>query len=537
MHNGLQNQKEQGFSGEKQSFKKMKWGFQLFVFLFFSVWLYWWTQNNPLPDGYQNEYLHLGTCFDLFDALMRGDVWHLRWYAYTSYWAWGFYIPPWFGMFLTGKSLTTAILSNLWYLALLIWSMSQLNALLGQKYSLLLLLFCPAVYGAMTRFEPNFANIAFMSFGLLGVIKSEGFSHRRWSLLWGLALGVGLMMDRLTLGFFLIPAMFPILLSREFWAARSRIKNVGLGLVTTILLTVAYYREFFIRHSAELFSQAPVGEIDSSGTLVVQENVLPWLYYPLNLLDSQAGYAIGALMLIGLIQSVMRRQDKNIQILLSSILFPLLLFTIIAKKQPYYLMPALVPLSLLAAYFSRLSQAAIGFGVIGWLALGLGAFELPRSIFPENWTAPKYVLAKPPSGLDWKLHELTESLDTEAKEVIVFSEDQLFFEGFVVSALREKLDGHVRGITQDPVGIWEFQAEAKYFIWVTQENYQGDDWPKKSQIEIELISDHYELSELPAISEAMMKQKENFQKIGEWDKERRKVILFERVNDSKRDGE
>ena len=498
-------------------------------FSFFSSWLVWWTQNNPLPDGYQNEYLHLGTCFDLFEALLRLDLWHLRWYAYTSYWAWGFYIPPWIGMLLTGKSLSVAILSNLWYLGLLIWSVLQLDDIIKQKYSLPLLLFCPAVYGAMTRFEPNFANVALMAFGLLSLLRSQEFSNRSWSILWGFALGIGLMMDRLTLGFFLIPAIIPIGCQREFWMDRSRILNLGMGLGAVLLLTIAYYREFFIRHSAELFSQAPVGEIDSAGVLVFQENTVPWLYYPLSLLDSQAGLVAGALMLFALFQAWTRRQDRNIQILLSSVVFPLLLFTIIAKKQPYYMMPALVPLSLLASYFSRASLVAVVFGMISWLSLGAGLFAHPDSIFPEKWTAPKYVLAKPPSFLDWDMDELLEQLDREAKEIIVFSEDQTFFEGFVVLALREGLDGHVRGITQDPIGVWEFRSEAQYFIWVTMGTNE-EDWPRKSQIEIELLSDHYELSELPEISAMMMELKDNFKKRGEWAKENRRVILFERVN-------
>ena len=299
------------------------------------------------------------------------------------------------------------------------------------------------------------------------------------------------------------------------------------GLLAAGCLSVAYYREFFIRHSAELFSQAPVGELDSAGSLIVQDNAIPWLYYPLSILDSQAGLIIGSLMLIGLFSSMIRKKSLDMKILLASVFVPLLLFTIIAKKQPYYLMPALVPLSVMAAYFSRLSVLSIGFGIFSWLSLGMGLFEYPSSIFPENWTAPKYVLSKPPSFLDWDVDELLEEIATDTKEVVVFSEDQMFFEGFVVLSLREKIDGNVRGITQDPIGVWEFNQEAKYFVWVTQEKIT-EDWPRKSQIEVELISDHYQLSELPEISTMMMEQKQHFQKTGEWAKEKCRVVLFQR---------
>lgn len=512
---------------EKPSQKpKLSIALPILIFLVFSAWLFWWTSNNPLSDGYQNEYLHLGNAFDIFEALLQLDFWHLRWYTYTSYWAWGFYLPPWIGMFFTGKSLSMAILSNLWYLGLLIWSMEHLDRHFGLKYSLLLLLFCPAVFGAMTRFEPNFANIAFMAFGLLTVIRSQQFADRRWSLLWGVALGLGLMMDRLTLGFFLIPAILPIIWQKKFWASKSQKWNLLLGIGVTLLLTFAYYREFFFRHSGELLSQAPVGEIDSAGSLILQDNPIPWLYYPLSLLDIQAGIVIGSLMLLGAFYSWKRKASIEMQILQFSIVPALIFFTIVAKKQPYYLMPALVPLAIFASYFRRTSLLAIGFGVLSWLSLGWGMFEMPRSVFPETWTSPKYVLAKPPSSLDWDLSTLVQRMDQDATEVIVFSEDQTFFEGFVVLEIREALDAHVRGITQDPIGVWEFKEQAQYVLWVTQsENY----WPSKGRIETELIADHYKLAELPALAEGIVEMKGDFRLVEELRKEGRRVLLFQRV--------
>ena len=67
--------------------------------------------------------------------------------------------------------------------------------------------------------------------------------------------------------------------------------------------TIAYYREFFIRHSSELLSQAPVGEIDSAGTLLTSTNPIV-MYYLFSLLDSQAGWAIGLLMLMGVFYAI-----------------------------------------------------------------------------------------------------------------------------------------------------------------------------------------------------------------------------------------
>ena len=41
-------------------------------------WFFYWVVNNPLPDGYQNEYLHVGNAYDLFSALIDFDIWSIQ---------------------------------------------------------------------------------------------------------------------------------------------------------------------------------------------------------------------------------------------------------------------------------------------------------------------------------------------------------------------------------------------------------------------------------------------------------------------------
>ena len=103
----------------------------LLCFLLMTAWLIWWTSQNPLPDGYQNEFLHVGNTFDLYESLVRLDWWHVRWYAYTSYWPWGFYAVPMVLLLPFGKSIQLLVLSNVLYLALLMWSMIRL----GKRYN------------------------------------------------------------------------------------------------------------------------------------------------------------------------------------------------------------------------------------------------------------------------------------------------------------------------------------------------------------------------------------------------------------------
>ena len=290
-----------------QKLKKYQ-GIGLFFGTF--VWFLWWTSHNPSPDGYQNEYLHVGNSYDLWDALCSGDWWHLRFFMYTGYWPFGFYMLSWPTLFL-GRGLFFLLLGNMWLLAVLIYLFQKHK----QFAQLFLLLLSPAVFGSLVRYEPNFANVVCMSVGVFALYHG-GLTHRKNAIIWGCALGVGLMVDRLTLLFFLLPAVLPFL-----WKASQNVwKNFMWGCGCALLLTFAYYREFFLRHSEEIFPQIVRGEINSAGVQEEVENPISALYYICTLVDAQAGPVIGVVMLISLVMALRKKEKtKRDWMLLSSV--------------------------------------------------------------------------------------------------------------------------------------------------------------------------------------------------------------------------
>ena len=180
----------------------------LFVlWLLAGAYLLWWVHGNPLPDGFQNEYLLVGNAYDLWGALVDGDIWHLRWYMYTGYWPWGLYAVPWPFMTILGPTRLALILGNLIHLAVLLVAMRSLGHAVGGKLGPLLVVLCPGVFGTLVRYEPNLATIAWTSAGLACLVRSNGFERQRASWGFGIALGLGLMMDRLSIAFFLLPAI------------------------------------------------------------------------------------------------------------------------------------------------------------------------------------------------------------------------------------------------------------------------------------------------------------------------------------------
>ena len=190
----------------------MRWSYLFIVWLSAAAYLVWWVSTNTLPDGFQNEYLLVGNAMDLWGALTTADIWHLRWYMYTGYWPWGLYAAPWPFMAIMGPTHLAMVLGNMIHLGVLLVAVNHMTRQLGGRWGALLVLLCPGVFGTLVRFEPNLAAIAWTAAGLAALTSSRGLQQRRWVWLYGACLGIGLMMDRLSVAFFLLPALLPLLL-------------------------------------------------------------------------------------------------------------------------------------------------------------------------------------------------------------------------------------------------------------------------------------------------------------------------------------
>ncbi len=526
------------------------------LWLLSAGWLLWWAGHNPLPDGFQNEYLHIGNAYDLWAALRAFDVWHLRWYMYTGYWPWGFYAVPWPFLAVLGPGRLALLLGNLVHLGVLLVAMRSLGRSLGAPLAPVLVLLCPGVFGGLVRFEPNLADVAWTAAGLAALVASQGLRSRRHVVLWGASLGLGLMFDRLTVGFFLVPAVLPLLAGAD----RRALGNLALGGGLAALLTAAYYREFFLRHTSELLGQAPIGEIDAAGAVTVTGGLFPWLYYPLSLLDSQAGPVVGALMLWGVAAAArtawsgwrragwQRGLATPQVVLLAAVLAPTTFFTLVAKKQVFYTLPALAPLAVLAATRGRAVWAGVAVGAWTFVALGTGAVPgrgLVSDVLPARWVSPRHTLAEPPSFETWPLDAAIAALPTAAAggqaagaagpgetgpALLVLSLDDRLFEGFVALAVREQVPGaQVRGVVTDPNGTYELLADQQALLLVVAD---GGGWPGRGALNRELLADGYDLTQLPPVAEAVSEAGEGFVEVARFDAGDLDLVVFERSPDA-----
>ena len=486
------------------------------LFLIIVLWSLWWHGNNPSPDGYQNEYLHVGNAFDLWESLVKGDVWSLRWHMYTGYWPFGLYMLAWPAMMFE-MSHRALFCTNLLLLCGMLSLFYRNRAFLA--FSLLLL--CPGVFGSIVRFEPNFVNFICLAVGLFSLQK-EGMKSKKGACVWGAALGVGLMVDRLTLLFFLVPAVIPVL-----WkSTKTEWKNFLWGAGTCLFIAGAYYREFFMRHMSEILPQASQGEIDSAGMVEQLSNPIPILYYPLSLIDTQAGPFIGLFMLYALVRRALYDRSTNFFILIFSFVPAVVFFTLLTKKQVFYTLPALVPLALLCTPYLRSGFPVLMGGILGLLSLGCGVGSVGTSWLPPAWVSPQHTLARPPTLESWPYEEMFSNVSSSPKEILVLSQDQQLYEGFLILAVREAFPGaKVRGVVLDPIGSVEFFREIDHFVWMGP---KGASWPTTGGIQAELISDHYDITSLPDIAQKVSSAQNSFQEVFVQDAEQGTLHLFVR---------
>lgn len=506
----------------------MRWIGLVILWVASAAWAVWWVRHNPLPDGYQNEYLHVGNAFDLWVSWLRADLWHLKHYTETSYWPPGYYLTAFPLLYVERllyetQSRMTLVLSNLVHLGVLLWGMAALGRALGGRLAPFLLVLCPGVFGSLVRYEPNLAAIAWTAAGLACLVRSDGLRARRATLGWGLCLGLGLMMDRLSVGIFLAPAALPML--ARGWRERAVWKNLGLAVGLALALCAPWYYAFFLHNAEELLAQAPVGEIDSAGQVTSAPG--PWapLWYPLALVDSQAGPVLGVLFLAGVgaaFRGPLRREKAA---LLASALVGTLFFTFIAKKQVYYTLPALPALAALAATWGRPGWVGLAGGVWSFLALGLGL--VPGGPWlPESVVAPRHVLARPPLDQRWPIDRAVALLGPDPQMVAVLSEDESLYEGFLVLEVRQRwMWASVRGVVLDPQGTYEWSRSTDSLIWVGP---TGQAWPTADAIQRQLLDDHYDLSALPPVAEAIASQGPAFVEIGRWRTEQVDVVALRR---------
>lgn len=478
----------------------------------------WWLLRNDLPDGYQNEFIHLYTLTEIFFRA-RDDSFAEAWpFLWGEYWPPGIHLTAASVMAVVGRSKNIAVLSLLTHLAVLLvavsWAGQKLRDARTGLVAATLVASYPAIFGNLRRFEPNIALAAFVAAAALLLVVRGRLHNRRDAIVFGLLCSAGMLVDRVAFAVYLVPlvgvAFAAIWRDRATDDWRPALKRWGIVLGIGLLLCTYYYVLFFKNHVWEVLTQVE-GEKTGMGET---SDVLPFLsirnlfYYPLSFIDCQMGLVLGAATGAGVALYIARGrallEPPSRRMLEVWILFGLGLFTVVAKKQPFYSIPLLAPIALVAALGwrtvslrpLRLASAAVVlfFAVhqVGFLTMDRGLAPTPgkwawlagHSPLPPGFLGYEYIQAAQPhyQALDLpRMVELCEGArDPLRPYVALFSEGQGAYEGQLMPTLRLDLDTRlVEGMLMTPEAFDENADHASCFIYVASGDHP---WPTRDTL-------------------------------------------------------
>ena len=249
------------------------------------------------------------------------------------------------------------------------------------------------------------------------------------------------------------------------------------------------------------------GEITYSGEHTEHRSLadpLTWLYYPLTLVDTQAGLVAGPLALAGGAWLLVRERSPGARALQGALAFTVFFISVVLKKQAYYSHPIL-PLAAISVVWLawRLRWPAARWGVVGiatfaslvqtfdgsWVARPLAnhriwtVFEEP---IPHPWIEPRYPQTDRPDHLGREVDELADWLVAQGwtedqGPVVVHAETQVLYEHALVTMLRLRLRSARVEVASESTDFAAVVPSARWFVYGSMTQEQT--WPTEGSID------------------------------------------------------
>jgi hypothetical protein len=159
---------------------------------------YWWLREAPNFPSLFTEAIHYAQTFWLIDALKNQDyAFFLHCLRNVELYEPSYYLLPLFLRFLGFHSYCFDVLLNLIYFFFLLLSLASLARRLFDEKTALLAILCvslyPGIYGMSRHFYVDFGLLWIMTLSMYLILKTEYLQSRKYSLLAGCAIGIGLM--------------------------------------------------------------------------------------------------------------------------------------------------------------------------------------------------------------------------------------------------------------------------------------------------------------------------------------------------------
>lgn len=420
------------------------------IFIIFAVYNYLWISKNTLPPSWDDSW-HLmsslnyyriltNPSFDMFEKLI-----HVDWY-YPPF----FKFSTAFFYMVFGTSITTAVMTNVFYFGILLFSTYGIGKILFNRETGLLAAVIVSMYPDIFYYQRAYlldlSLTAMITLSIYLLLLTENFKNLRYSLIFGAVLGMtflvkwtavffiaGPFVYILYSSFFKIEYLIPEKISKkqrkkldtELGSNRNKqLRHLILACSVAILISSIWY----IPNGAGAYNF--IKEMAPYWASVEGENLNIFSFENLSFyfiaIITQTSFLLTLFFVIGLAYLIRIKQTSSL-FLLSWLLLPIIVLTMQLNKSERYTMPILAAIAIISVFWiksitsKRIQTAVIatviligGFQVITMASGNNSIHDSLRlntqfgniSLYPGGTTLPKQE--------DWKHEEVLDGILKDA---------------------------------------------------------------------------------------------------------------------------
>jgi len=325
----------------------------IFLFHAFNNLLWLRMDFTPLHDhlGY-----HLSAALSIADSsgnivglLINGLTYHV-----INFYPALFHTVMAVSAFIAGRSTVVLIMGNMPFLLLLLVSLYGIgrkmrNPGIGLLAGFILTMY-PAIFD-LSRFSlPDFALTAMLAAGVCLLMYSEGFSNRRYSLLFGVCLGLGMLTKQIFI-LFILPPLITVILN-EIIEKRGIEEQVIKNIMTAFFIGLVISIYWYIPPLKQLLQQYVQAGFHEKGTICSPDifGADSLMFYIRKLYQCQMLMYLFIIFLVGARYWLVTKEHGREKILFfASIIGTYLLFLFIYTKEPKTTLPWLIYFALITA--------------------------------------------------------------------------------------------------------------------------------------------------------------------------------------------
>lgn len=393
---------------------------------------------------------------------------------------------------LFGRSTDVAAMTNILYLAILVFSVYGIGSLMqGRDAGLagaFLVSFFPIMFGMSRSYWLDFPLVAMVSLGMYLLLRSDGFQDGKYSVLFGISFGLGMLTKWIHFVFLAGPVLYFLASSMRNDERRPRfLRNAAIAFLAAAAVASFWYVPNGKSVAVNLLGLS-VGVTGEEATRFQQLgesfgptgifNLPSLTYYAGKYVNDQAGFVFAAISLAFAVFLAGRWRERDFWILLLWIAIPVVAFTLIKNKTPRNTVSILPAAALLISIgimkierkTARISVLAgvVLFASIQYASSSFGLPFLPDRVavktslggdivFFERHRNSSHALFSANRG-EWKAEEILKAVDQDRGEkknvgIVLLPRDAFNWMSMEYTSLLNDLPFGFIGAVNDPDAV------------------------------------------------------------------------------------